>query len=92
MSKGDRWISLSFLWYGLKLRIILVYTPNDYLSRRAFWLELQTLLDYDGDVLIIKDFNEVTSPDDRLNSEVTSRLMPNFNSFINCAELIDLPL
>lgn len=38
------------------------------------------------------DFNEVTSPVERLNRDHLSSSMMHFNNFINSAELIDLPL
>lgn len=48
VAKRDRWNALSFWWYGLYTRIILLYAPNEATERRNLWSELTPLLSFDA--------------------------------------------
>lgn len=65
--QGDSWISLSFNWHNLIIRVILVYASSDVVSRRSVWLDLHQLLSFEGAILLMGDFNEVTCPAERFN-------------------------
>lgn len=47
---------------------------------------------FEGVILLMGDFKEVSSLDDRLNCENFSPSMIYFNDFINSTELLDLLL
>nr|GEU97693.1 RNA-directed DNA polymerase, eukaryota [Tanacetum cinerariifolium] len=69
-----------------KLLIISVYAPQELNGRRNLWDYLRTFIDrWEGDIVIMGDFNEVRSEHERHGAIA-------FNNFISSACLIDLPL
>lgn len=67
VQKGARWISLSFTWSDYSVKVILVYAPNDVGDRQLLWDELYDLLIFDGPIILIGDFNEICTPNERRN-------------------------
>nr|GFA51416.1 RNA-directed DNA polymerase, eukaryota [Tanacetum cinerariifolium] len=75
-----------------KLLIISVYAPQELNERRDLWDYLRTFIDrWEGDTVIMGDFNEVRSEHERFGSTF-NRQWTAFNNFISSACLIDLPL
>lgn len=73
--KGSRWIAVSFDWYNVNMRLILIYASNDAGERLGLWEELAHVIDFDGPVLLIGDFNEIVCPEERKNCNVFSLSM-----------------
>ncbi|GJU27410.1 RNA-directed DNA polymerase, eukaryota [Tanacetum coccineum] len=82
------WVPSSF-----KLLIISVYAPQDLTEKRVLWYYILRLIDrWDGDCVIMGDFNEVRTEQERYGSVFNVQGANAFNSFIFLASLIDLPL
>nr|GEX91986.1 RNA-directed DNA polymerase, eukaryota [Tanacetum cinerariifolium] len=80
VSTCDYFVALMGTWAktSSKLLIISVYTPQELNKRHNLWDYLRTFIDrWEGDTMIMGDFNEVRS---------------EHESFISSACLIDLPL
>ncbi|GJY13410.1 RNA-directed DNA polymerase, eukaryota [Tanacetum coccineum] len=76
-----------------KLLIIFVYAPQELTEKREIWGYLHSLINrWDGKVMILGDFNEVWSEQERFGSSFNSRGANAFNNFIATSGLIDLPL
>ncbi|GJR71570.1 RNA-directed DNA polymerase, eukaryota [Tanacetum coccineum] len=76
-----------------KLLIISVYAPQDLNERRMLWDFFRHLLDsWDGECVLLGDFNEVHFENERHGSLFNSYGANSFNNFINMMGLIDLPL
>ncbi|GKB79051.1 RNA-directed DNA polymerase, eukaryota [Tanacetum coccineum] len=77
---------LSFLVY-------LFIAPQELNERRDLWDYLRTIIDrWEGDTVIMGDFNEVRSEHERFGSTFNRQGAIAFNNFISSARLIDLPL
>nr|GEW69524.1 RNA-directed DNA polymerase, eukaryota [Tanacetum cinerariifolium] len=76
-----------------KLLIISVYAPQELNERRDLWDYLRTFIDrWEGDTVIMGDFNEVRSEHERFGSTFNRQGDIAFNNFISLACLIDLSL
>nr|GEW06345.1 putative RNA-directed DNA polymerase, eukaryota, reverse transcriptase zinc-binding domain protein [Tanacetum cinerariifolium] len=76
-----------------KLLIISVYAPQELNKRRDLWDYLRIFIDrWEGDTVIMGDFNEVCSKHERFGSTFNMQWAIAFNNFISSACLIDLPL
>ncbi|GJW49515.1 RNA-directed DNA polymerase, eukaryota [Tanacetum coccineum] len=76
-----------------KLLIISVYAPQELNERRDLWDYLRTIIDrWEGDTVIMGDFNEVCLEHKRFGSMFNRQRAIAFNNFISSACLIDLPL
>lgn len=49
---GNQWICLSFDWFLEKVKIILVYAPNEPAQWQILWGELRPLLFFEGSVIV----------------------------------------
>lgn len=54
---GTRWISLPFEWVSTNVWLILVYGHNNANDSALLWEKLKTLVDFDGIVIVMGDFN-----------------------------------
>ncbi|GKF76720.1 RNA-directed DNA polymerase, eukaryota, partial [Tanacetum coccineum] len=76
-----------------KLLIISVYAPQDHVEKRMLWDYLLHLLEgWDGEYVLMGDFNEVRSDQERFGTLFNVKGANAFNNFIALANLIDLPL
>ncbi|GKB07586.1 RNA-directed DNA polymerase, eukaryota [Tanacetum coccineum] len=76
-----------------KLLIISVYSHQELIEKRELWGYLHSLINrWDGEVVILGDFNEVRSEQERFSSLFNSQGASAFNNFIATSGLIDLPL
>ncbi|XP_050227685.1 uncharacterized protein LOC126677214 [Mercurialis annua] len=92
INKNDRWISLDFNWFSKSIRFILLYAPNCPNERAVIWMDLQQEIDCEGLCFLSGDFNEILSPNERLNCTTFSTSMIAFAEFINMAGLLEVPL
>ncbi|GKD47907.1 RNA-directed DNA polymerase, eukaryota [Tanacetum coccineum] len=95
VSTCDYFVALMGTWAptSFKLLIISVYAPQELNERRDLWDYLRTIIDrWEGDTVIMGDFNEVRSEHERFGSTFNRQGAIAFNNFISSACLIDLPL
>nr|GEZ55086.1 hypothetical protein [Tanacetum cinerariifolium] len=80
------WISTT-----TKLMIVYVYAPQDLSERKT--LRSTLLIDsWEGECVILGDFNEVRSEHERFGTNFNDSSAKAFNHFISSSGLIDLPL
>ncbi|GKE27020.1 RNA-directed DNA polymerase, eukaryota, partial [Tanacetum coccineum] len=78
---------------GTNLIIIAVYAPHDPRDKRMLWDYLMHVINqWNGEVIIMGDFNEVRYKSDRFGSIFNSQGADEFNSFIVNAGLEEVPL
>ncbi|GKD57153.1 RNA-directed DNA polymerase, eukaryota [Tanacetum coccineum] len=92
---SDSFLAISGTWIpsSTKLLIIFVYAPQDLTERRMLWDFIRHLIDsWDGECILLGDFNEVRYEHKRHGSLFNSHGANSFNNFITMMGLIDLPL
>nr|GEY20337.1 RNA-directed DNA polymerase, eukaryota [Tanacetum cinerariifolium] len=95
VSNCDYFVSLMGTWAptSSKLLIISVYAPQELNERCDLWDYLRTFIDkWEGDTMIMGDFNEVRSEHERFGSTFNRQGVVAFNKFISSTSIIDLPL
>ncbi|GJW68511.1 RNA-directed DNA polymerase, eukaryota [Tanacetum coccineum] len=95
ITSSDNFLAVMGTWVpsSSKLLIISVYAPQDLIEKRVLWNYILHLIDrWDGDCVIIEDFNEVRMKQERYGSVFNVQGANAFNSFISLAGLIDLTL
>ncbi|GJY80626.1 RNA-directed DNA polymerase, eukaryota [Tanacetum coccineum] len=87
MVRGD-WVP-----NGTKLLIILVYAPQELTDKKLLWDYLSHVMaQWEGDVVVMGDFNEVRKKDERFGSIFNVHGANAFNLFISNAGLEDVPI
>ncbi|GKD54390.1 RNA-directed DNA polymerase, eukaryota [Tanacetum coccineum] len=92
---SDSFLAISGTWIpsSTKLLVISVYAPHDLTERRMLWDFIHHLIDsWDGECVLLSDFNEVRFEHERRGSLFNSHGAKSFNNFITRTGLIDLPL
>ncbi|GJW56455.1 RNA-directed DNA polymerase, eukaryota [Tanacetum coccineum] len=92
---SDNFIALYGTWIpnNQKLLIISVYAPQSVSSKRMLWSYLESLItSWNGESLIMGDFNEVRCIEERWGSVFNSHGANAFNSFISNSGLNDIQL
>nr|GEV98974.1 RNA-directed DNA polymerase, eukaryota [Tanacetum cinerariifolium] len=92
---GYYFIMVRGVWVssGKRLLIISVYAPQDLSEKKMLWDYLSFVIgNWDGEVVIIGDFNEVCDISERFGSIFNKHGEEAFNSFIVNAGLVDVPL
>ncbi|GKA13747.1 RNA-directed DNA polymerase, eukaryota [Tanacetum coccineum] len=75
------------------ISIIAVYAPHDPRDKRMLWDYLMHVINrWNGEVIIVGDFNEVRYKSDRFGSIFNSQGADEFNSFIVNVSLEEVPL
>ncbi|GJX70756.1 RNA-directed DNA polymerase, eukaryota [Tanacetum coccineum] len=95
ITSSDNFLAVMGTWVpsSSKLLIISVYAPQDLTEKRVLWDYILHLIDrWDGDCVIIGDFNEVRTEHERYGLIFNVQGENAFNCFISLAGLIDLPL
>nr|GEV57284.1 RNA-directed DNA polymerase, eukaryota [Tanacetum cinerariifolium] len=78
---------------GKRLLIISVYAPLDLREKKMLWDYLSFVIgNWDGEVVIMGDFNEVRDISERFGSIFNKLGAEAFNSFIVNAGLVEVPL
>ncbi|GJV01931.1 RNA-directed DNA polymerase, eukaryota, reverse transcriptase zinc-binding domain protein [Tanacetum coccineum] len=78
---------------GANLLIVVVYAPHDLKDKCMLWDYLTHVSNHwDGEVMMMGDFNEVRFKSDRFGSFFNERGADMFNSFISNASLEEVPL
>ncbi|GJY75406.1 RNA-directed DNA polymerase, eukaryota [Tanacetum coccineum] len=91
----DSFLLITGCWVpsGTKILIISVYAPQDIVGKRMLWDCLCHVKDnWNGECIIMGDFNEVRTKEERFGSKFNSQDAFIFNNFILSAGLVDIPL
>lgn len=82
----NRWFILTsgvMVGSGDRLNILNVYAPSDHILRRRVWDEIVLLKNYHPGLWVaLGDFNDVRSPEERMNSTFDHNRASYFNKFI----------
>nr|GEU39623.1 hypothetical protein [Tanacetum cinerariifolium] len=92
---SDSFVAIRDTWIpsATKILIISIYAPHDLNEKRMLWEFLGHLIDtWDGECVLLGDFNEVRSINERYGTEFNTHGANAFNNFIFMAGLVDLPL
>nr|GEW79907.1 RNA-directed DNA polymerase, eukaryota [Tanacetum cinerariifolium] len=92
---SDSFVAVRGTWISssLKLMFVSVYAPKDISERRSLWDYINHMINlWDGECIILEDFNEVRSKNERFGSNFNEIGAKAFNHFISSSCLIDLPL
>ncbi|GKA91191.1 RNA-directed DNA polymerase, eukaryota [Tanacetum coccineum] len=95
VSSSDYFLAIMGTWTptSIKLLVISIYAPQDLSKKKELWDYVCSLVDrWDGEIVIMGDFNEVRTEHVRFGSIFNVRGANAFNNFISKADLIDLPL
>ncbi|GJT01969.1 RNA-directed DNA polymerase, eukaryota [Tanacetum coccineum] len=95
VSKSDYFVALMGTWIptSTKLLIISVYAHQELSEKRDLWDYLHLIINrWDGETVIMGDFNEVRSERERFGYVFNQQGTMVFNNFISSTGLIDLPL
>ncbi|GJW87966.1 RNA-directed DNA polymerase, eukaryota [Tanacetum coccineum] len=91
---SDYFIAIMGKWIpnDKNLLIISVYAPQELSKNRMLWQYLVHVIEgWKGDVIVMGDFNEVRTAEDRFGSIFNARGLVAFNSFISTGGLVDVP-
>ncbi|GKA71149.1 RNA-directed DNA polymerase, eukaryota [Tanacetum coccineum] len=94
VTASDNFLAIRGVWVptSTRLLIILVYAPQDLSEKRVLWDYLRHLIDmWDGECVMLGDFNEVRSEPERFGSLFNTQGANVFNNFISLSGLVDLP-
>ncbi|GJV04803.1 RNA-directed DNA polymerase, eukaryota [Tanacetum coccineum] len=92
---SDSFVALRGTWIpsATKILIISVYAPHDLNEKRMLWEFLGHLIDtWDSECVLLGDFNEVRSINERYGTVFNPHGANAFNNFISMTGLVDLPL
>ncbi|GJX88576.1 RNA-directed DNA polymerase, eukaryota [Tanacetum coccineum] len=94
-SVSDNFIALYGTWLptSTKILIIVIYAPQAYTCKRILWEYISSLINrWDGETIVLGDFNAVRTKDERFGSVFNSTCARNFNQFISSSGLIDVKM
>ncbi|GKC10751.1 RNA-directed DNA polymerase, eukaryota [Tanacetum coccineum] len=92
---SDNFVALYGTWLptNSKIMFVVVYAPQQASSKRVLWEYISILLDrWVGDTIIMGDFNEVRSIDERRGSTFNPYSARRFDQFISNSGLVDVKL
>ncbi|GKB07211.1 RNA-directed DNA polymerase, eukaryota, reverse transcriptase zinc-binding domain protein [Tanacetum coccineum] len=92
---SDYFVTIQDEWVpkGKKIIIILVYAPRELREKKMLWDYLSLVIsNWHGDVVLMGDFNEVRTKEERYGSMFNVLGANAFNSFISTAGLEEVPL
>ncbi|GKA92116.1 putative RNA-directed DNA polymerase, eukaryota, reverse transcriptase zinc-binding domain protein [Tanacetum coccineum] len=92
---NENYVVVEGLWIPNDVRLmwIVVYDPQNLPSKIALWSSLTNILsNWDGNLIVMGDFNEVREAGERYGSIFNERQAEIFNEFISNSALIDIPL
>nr|GEX60977.1 RNA-directed DNA polymerase, eukaryota [Tanacetum cinerariifolium] len=92
---SDNFIAIYRTWisYNSKVLIVVVYAPQSLALKRALWEYISSLISrWDGEPIVMGDFNDVRSIEERLGSVFNHSSARAFNRFIEAPGLVDVKL
>ncbi|GJX96364.1 RNA-directed DNA polymerase, eukaryota [Tanacetum coccineum] len=91
----DNFIAIYGTWISCNSKVlnVVIYAPQQPSHKRVLWKYILTLLvRWNGETIIMGDFNEVRSNDERLGSVFNQFSARNFDHFITSSGLVDVKL
>nr|GEV57881.1 cytochrome P450 [Tanacetum cinerariifolium] len=96
ISDGDEgFLAIHGKWINLKISclLVVVYAPQDLVNKSRLWDKIHNMVKCCNSLyVVLGDFNEVRSDNERLGTNFCIRGAKLFNEFIEKSELIDLPM
>ncbi|GKD40295.1 RNA-directed DNA polymerase, eukaryota [Tanacetum coccineum] len=95
VTRSDNFIAIYGTWLpcNSKVLIVAVYAPQETSSKRLLWEYLAILLRrWNGEAIIMGDFNAVRSKEERLGSVFNRSCARLFDKFISSSGLVDINL
>nr|GEV51997.1 RNA-directed DNA polymerase, eukaryota [Tanacetum cinerariifolium] len=92
---SDNFIAIYGTWISnnSKVLIVVVYASQSLALKRALWEYISSLISHwDGESIVIGDFNDVRSIEERLGSVFNHSSARSFNCFIEASSLVDVKL
>ncbi|GJZ25236.1 RNA-directed DNA polymerase, eukaryota [Tanacetum coccineum] len=92
---SDYFVAIQGVWIpnAKKCLIISVYAPQEVSEKKMLWSYLNHVIDnWSGETIIMGDFNEVRSKEERYGSIFNDHYASLFNSFISSGGLVEVPL
>ncbi|GJW81314.1 RNA-directed DNA polymerase, eukaryota [Tanacetum coccineum] len=92
---SDSFVMVRGTWLksGVNLLIICVYAPQELRDKRMLWDYLSNVANqWNGEVVMMGDFNEVRKKSERFGSSFNTRAANIFNLFITSAGVEEVPL
>nr|GEY46032.1 RNA-directed DNA polymerase, eukaryota [Tanacetum cinerariifolium] len=92
---SDNFMAIYGLWNSNKSLVlfVVVYAPQSIALKRVLWEYISLLISrWDGETIVMGDFNEVRSSDERLGSVFNLSSARAFNSFISVSGLVDVKM
>ncbi|PWA78289.1 RNA-directed DNA polymerase, eukaryota [Artemisia annua] len=94
-SVSDNFIAVYGTWLptSTKILIIVTYAPQSYTLKCTLWEYISSLINrWDGETIVMGDFNAVRTEDERFGSVFNVLCARNFNQFISSSGLIDVKM
>ncbi|GJU17261.1 RNA-directed DNA polymerase, eukaryota [Tanacetum coccineum] len=94
-SISDNFVALYGTWNPTKAKILVIsiYAPQAITEKRSLWNYITSLITrWDGECIVMGDFNEVRSVEERMGSVYNAHGANVFNDFISNSGLVDVPL
>ncbi|GKD42924.1 RNA-directed DNA polymerase, eukaryota, partial [Tanacetum coccineum] len=94
-SISDNFVALYGTWNPTKAKILVIsiYAPQAITKKRSLWNYITSLITrWDGECIVMGDFNEVRSVEERMGSVYNAHGANAFNDFISNSGLVDVPL
>ncbi|GJY50398.1 RNA-directed DNA polymerase, eukaryota [Tanacetum coccineum] len=92
---SDNFVAIYGSWCSnnSKLLIVVVYAPQSSACKRLLWEYISSLITrWNGETIVMGDFNVVRSTDERLGSRFNQSSAKVFNQFIESSGLVDIKL
>ncbi|GJU93005.1 RNA-directed DNA polymerase, eukaryota [Tanacetum coccineum] len=92
---SDNFIAIYGTWISnnTKVLIVVIYAPQPPSHKRVLWDYILTLIArWNGETIVMGDFNEVRSKEERLGSIYNHSSSRHFNQFITSSGLVDVNL
>ncbi|GJT16101.1 RNA-directed DNA polymerase, eukaryota [Tanacetum coccineum] len=92
---SDNFVALFGTWVPTKTKLLMIsiYAPQPRTEKRSLWNYIMSLVTrWQGDSIVMGDFNEVRSADERMGSVFNIQGAADFNDFISNSGLVDIQL
>ncbi|GJW26520.1 RNA-directed DNA polymerase, eukaryota [Tanacetum coccineum] len=92
---SDNFIAIYGTWLpcNVKVLFVAIYAPQQPVQKRVLWDYVSMILEqWNGESILMGDFNEVRSSDERRGSWFNSASAQAFNHFISVSGLVDVKL
>ncbi|GJZ47148.1 RNA-directed DNA polymerase, eukaryota [Tanacetum coccineum] len=92
---SDNFLAIYGTWLpnNSKILLVVIYAPQQISQKRVLWDYISSLLGrWDGEAIIMGDFNDVRCKEERLGSLFNSLSARVFNRFIESAGLVEVKL